>query len=78
MNEEITHLRFASDATMFVLWGAGLLIFALIAMWADLRRTKRKSIDDVGWVPWTRVFFICAIVGLVMLSMGVHGWFVPG
>ena len=78
MTSEMTNLRFASDATYFVIGGSALLAIAVIARWAEIRRTKRQSIDAVGWVPWTKLFFICAVVGLITLSMGIHGWFVPG
>jgi len=43
-------------------------------MWAELRRGKRKRIDAVGWMPWNKIFFACALAGLAMLAMGIKGW----
>lgn len=73
MLHEPDALRFASDATLFALWGGGLLLVAGIAMWADIRRTKRKHIDKVGWMPWTKLFFVCALVGLTLIGLAVKG-----
>ncbi len=70
----IEHLRFASDATLFAIWGGALLFIALIAFWAEARRVKRRQIDRVGWMPWTKIFFVCALVGLTLLGMGITGW----
>ena len=77
MMQHFANLRFASDATLCVLWGGGLLLAALTAMLAEMRRTKRKAIDSVGWMPWTKLFFVCALVGLTLLGMGLHGWIAP-
>lgn len=77
MLEHLSNLRFASDATICALWGGALLLVALAAMWAEIRRTKRRQIDSVGWMPWTKLFFVCALVGITLLGMGLHGWFAP-
>jgi uncharacterized membrane protein len=77
MLERISDLRFASDATLYGLWGGALLLLALIAMWAETRRIKRKAIDRVGWMPWTKLFFVCALAGLTLLVMAIAGWTAP-
>ena len=77
MLEEISNLRFASDATLFGLWGGALLLLALIATLAESRRIKRKAIDRVGWMPWTKLFFVCALAGLTLLVMAIAGWTAP-
>ncbi len=77
MLHEPDAIRFASDATLSALWGGLLLLGALIAFWAEQRRTKRRDIDRVGWVPWTKIFFICALIGLTLLMMGITGWAQP-
>jgi hypothetical protein len=77
MTEQISNLRFASDATLFGIWGGALLLFAMIAMWAEIRRVKRKAIDRVGWMPWTKLFFVSALVGLTLLVMAIAGWTGP-
>jgi len=54
-----------------------LLLFAGVAMWAEIRRIKRKAIDRVGWMPWTKLFFVSALVGLTLLVMAIAGWMAP-
>ena len=71
------HIRFASDATLAGLWGAGLLVFALFALWRDLRRARRRQIDAVGWVPWTGLFLTSAFLGVAALLMALRGWLGP-
>lgn len=77
MLEQISNLRFASDATLFGIWGITLLLFAGVTMWAESRRIKRKAIDRVGWMPWTKLFFVSALVGLTLLVMAIAGWIAP-
>lgn len=74
MPNELADLRFASDATLTAIAGVAILLVALVALWAEIRRVKRKHIDAVGWVPWTRVFFIAMLVGLTLLTMAMQGW----
>ena len=71
---EPAFLRFASDATLVGLAGAGLLLIALAAYAGERRRMRRKRIDEVGFMPWTRVFFVAFFSGVVMLAMAVTGW----
>lgn len=66
-------LAFASDAELLALYGAAFLLLALLAMVAERRRMKRARIDKVGWVPWTGVFLLCAIIGGGLLALAVPG-----
>jgi hypothetical protein len=70
----IESLRFASQATLTALWGAGVLLIALVALWAETRRVKRTKIDAVGWMPWTRIFFVALLLGITLLMMALKGW----
>ena len=74
MFAELHHLRFASDATFAALWGGGLLALAGFAMWAEVRRVKRKHPDKVGLVPWTPIFFLSALIGIGLITMAIKGW----
>lgn len=73
----LDYLTFASDAELLVLGGAGLLLIAAMASFAERRRVKRSHIDRVGWMPWTGLFLTCAVVGVVMLAFGIPGLFQP-
>ena len=74
MTGELHQLRFASDATYAALWGGGLLLVAGLALWGDIRRTRRKHPDRVGWVPWTTVFFLSAVLGVALIALAIKGW----
>ena len=66
-------LLFASDAELAAFVGAGFLVLAAITSVAERRRVRRERIDRVGWVPWTGLFLVCAVVGLTLLALGVLG-----
>ena len=70
----LENLRFASQATLTALWGAGVLFIALVALWAETRRVRRTKIDAVGWMPWTRIFFVALLLGVSLLMMALKGW----
>ena len=67
-------IRFASEATLFGLWGAALLLVALIAFVGDRRRMRRRRIDAVGWMPWRDVAAVSLFAGFVLLAVAVTGW----
>ena len=67
-------IRFASDATMFGLWGGLLLLVSLLAFLGDRRRMRRKAIDAVGWVPWRDVAALSLFGGFVLVTVAVSGW----
>jgi len=67
-------LRFASDATIFGLWGGGMLLVSLLAFLGDKRRMRRKSIDAVGWMPWRDIAALALFAGLVLLAVAISGW----
>ncbi|KZY56025.1 hypothetical protein A3736_01415 [Erythrobacter sp. HI0063] len=52
--------------------GGGLLVLlAVIALAMDRRRSRRKDIDRVGWVPWTGLFLMLAVLGGGMLALAL-------
>jgi len=76
--ESLNPLLFASEADLLALAGAGFLLLAGIALVADRVRTKRSTLERVGWVPWTPIFLGCMIIGggLLALTMPqvIAGW----
>jgi len=74
MLPEPASLRFASDATLAGLWGIAMLLLAGLTIWADRRRLKRAEFDRVGWMPWPKLFFVCALLGIMLLGMALKGW----
>jgi hypothetical protein len=71
---EPAFLLFASDATLVGIWAAALLLVALCSAVGERRRLRRKSIDAVGWVPWTTLFFLTFFPGAILLALAVKGW----
>ncbi len=67
-------LRFASDATLFALWGGALLAFSAAAFLGDRRRMRRKDINAVGMIPWRDLSAYAAFAGLILLIVGISGW----
>jgi hypothetical protein len=64
-------LVFASDATLVAMAGAGFVLAAVVSLVMDRRRHNRDRIgapDRVGWVPWTTVFLLCAVMGAGLLA----------
>lgn len=66
-------LTFASEAEIVGLWGLALLIVAVIALIGERRRMKRARIDRIGWVPWTNIFMVSAIIGMGLLALAAKG-----
>jgi len=67
-------LLFASDATLTALLGAALIFVALIAALAERRRSRRKAIEAVGWVPWTAIFLGACFGAAGLLALAAKGW----
>ncbi len=67
-------LLFASNATLTALGAALLLALAGAASLAERRRSARKQLDAVGWMPWNALFLTCALCGVALLTMAVQGW----
>ena len=69
------HIRFASDAEELLWAAAACLLVALLALWAEGRRNRRKRVDAVGFMPWTGVFFAFAFLAAGLGAAGVKGLF---
>ena len=72
---EPAFLLFASDATLLGLTGAALLLLAFAGYMGDRRRTRRRHIDAVGWMPWTTLSVLAMFAGISLLAVAATGWF---
>lgn len=70
----IDGLRFASDAEILSLWGAGFAALAIVCLLMERRRMKRAAFNEVGWVPWTAMFLVCVVIAGGLLALGVPSW----
>ncbi len=64
-------LLFASDAELAAFWGGIFLLIALICMVMERRRSRRREINRVGWMPWTGLFLVFAVFGGGLLALSV-------
>ena len=67
-------IRFASDATLYGLWGGVLLSTSAFCAWRDHRRRKRNDIDVVGIMPWRDIGAMTGFAGLALMSFAAVGW----
>lgn len=55
--------------------GAVALALALVAVWAERRRFRRKNLDAVGFMPWTVIYLIAFLTAVVLLGLAAREWF---
>ncbi|RPF72375.1 hypothetical protein [Aurantiacibacter spongiae] len=71
-------ILFASDATIYGLFGMGLLVLSLVCAIGDRRRRNRRHIDRVGIMPWRDLGALTGFAGLVLLAFAATGWLAGG
>ena len=59
---------------ILALAGSCSALLAAIAWAGDHRRMRRSNPDDVGFMPWTVIFFGALIVALVLLGLAARAW----
>jgi hypothetical protein len=65
-----------SDAGQVAVIGAALWALAAIFALMEWRRTRRRKqdfvrLEQVGWVPWTGLFMLTALLGAGCLAMSL-------
>ena len=66
-------ITFASEAELVGLWGLGFIVTALVALFAEKHRNKHARLDRIGWVPWTAIFMVCAMIGGGLIALAAKG-----
>ena len=67
-------LTFASDAEVAALAGGVCVTLAIGCLLMERRRVKRATINRVGWVPWTGMFLMFAVIGGGLIALGLPAW----
>ncbi len=49
----------------------GALLLSVLAALADHRRNRRRDLDRPGWVPWSLVQILSAMVALVAAALAL-------
>ncbi|MGB3470763.1 MAG: hypothetical protein WBA51_08080 [Erythrobacter sp.] len=74
MMDLLTQWALSSDATRMAVTGAAFWVIAAIAALMEWRRGRNRSVERlerVGWMPWTGVFLMCAMIGGGCLAMSL-------
>jgi hypothetical protein len=61
--------REAEAATLLWLLAGALMLLAIVSVFAEQRRTRRRDLDNPGWVPWNLLqilSFLLAIAAAVL------------
>ncbi|PLK28152.1 hypothetical protein C0V72_01000 [Porphyrobacter sp. TH134] len=70
----VAQFELLSDAAQLAAAGAGLWVFAGFAALMERRRAKSRDLarlEEVGWVPWTGLFMLAALLGGGCLAMSL-------
>ena len=55
-------------------WATGIAaLFAVLAGAAEWRRSRRRDLDRVGFVPWGTVSVLAFLAAVVGFALGVRG-----
>ncbi|MFM7349055.1 MAG: hypothetical protein ACKO01_06145 [Erythrobacter sp.] len=63
-----------SDAGQLAVLGGGLWVIAALAGLMEWRRSRRRNLarlEQVGWVPWTTLFMLTAMLGAGILALSL-------
>lgn len=63
----------ASRVSAQALWAtaAGALALAVTAAFGERRRTRRRNLDSVGWVPWNLVQIVAFIAAVAAAAVAL-------
>ena len=70
----VAQFELLSDAAQVAWAGGACLAFALFASLMEWRRTRTRNLarlEQVGWVPWTGLFVLSAMLGAGLLAMAL-------
>lgn len=70
----LTQLALSSDATQLAVVGAAfwvLAVFAALMEWRGKKVRDYAQLERVGWMPWTAIFIMCAMIGGGCLAMSL-------
>jgi hypothetical protein len=57
--------------TMLFLAAGALLLLTGFAAYAEHRRTKRRDLDRVGFMPWTLIQILAFLLAVTAAALGV-------
>jgi hypothetical protein len=70
----VAHFELLSDAAQLAWLGGACWAFAVFASVMEWRRGRSRNLaklEKVGWVPWTALFLLAAMLGAGLLAMAL-------
>jgi len=70
----VAQFELLSDAAQIACLGGACWVFAVFASLMEWRRTRTRDLarlEQVGWVPWTGLFLLSAMLGGGLLAMAL-------
>ncbi len=70
----IDQYELLSDASQLAIIGGALWVVAAVAALMEWRRSRRRDLarlEQVGWMPWTGLFMLAAMLGAGCLAMSL-------
>lgn len=70
----VAQFELLSDAAQLAWLGAACWAFAVFASLMEWRRGRTRNLarlEQVGWVPWTGLFLLSAMLGAGLLAMSL-------
>ncbi len=70
----VAQFELLSDAAQIAWAGGACLVFAMFASLMEWRRGRKRNLarlEQVGWVPWTGLFLLSAMLGAGLLAMSM-------
>lgn len=72
--EFVAQFELLSDAAQLAWTGGACLVFAVFASVMEWRRQRARDLarlERVGWVPWTGLFLLSAMLGAGLLALAL-------
>jgi len=74
MMDLLTQWALSSDAKRLAVTGGAFWLIACFAALMEWRRGRNRTperLERVGWMPWTAIFIMCAMIGGGCLAMSL-------
>lgn len=62
------------SAFLMAIIGAVAAVLAILAWVQDRRRVRRGDLDQVGFMPWTAIFFWALMAAVLLLGLSARIW----
>ena len=67
----MTSLAFAGPRTLLWIAAGALFVVAVVAALAEHRRSRRRNLDSVGWVPWNMIQVLAFLGSVLALALAL-------